>query len=194
MIRTALTLILVILSTAALAQSPAQYGWFRGGTGIPPVDVQMNPQNNAPAIQPAHNGRYRALSNAPLPLLDMRTNNGLTQITLLLEDGSWLQGSFAPAGRAQVLFDLRDASGAVVGQMKIGTLATTGSPPPRQAKQGAPCARVIARARMGSQLLFPWDPNTDCSTGPGVPGTYCRVQVFAHKLGEAGNGPETCQL
>lgn len=181
---------------APVAQGPA-----------PVVDIELNAAGNAPALQPAHNGRYTALGG-PLHMLDYRQHgDGTADITVLLVDGSYGTALGVPAGRAQLLLTLR-SGGKDVGSIKIGTVATLGSPPPKAGveqpayggdlpKSGPPCALLIARATFGPSLAFPPDPNFNCSPGPGLgtPGQrYCLAQLLGVKIGEAGQGPERCNL
>lgn len=157
------------------------------------VDIDLNAPGNAPALQVAHNGRYTALSG-PLQQLDYRQgDDGVADITVLLVDNTYATGTVAPAGRAQVLVPLF-AKGVQVGVLKLGAVATTGSPPP-MTKAGVPCGQLAARAAIGGSLAFPIDPNLSCSPGigQGFPGQrYCLVQKFGAKVGEV--GPEACSL
>lgn len=190
--------------------------WVRPGTHqpppepagtVPPIDVEMDPLNNAPLFQAAHSGTYT--DGAGNQIIYQHLINESSIVTVLLPDGRWASGFGGVDGQSQRLLDLY-VDDALVGQLKIGTVATTGSPPPSAKagamdylaeimggdlpKAGVPCGRLIARARLDFELVFPVDPNLNCSTGPATPGTYCLVGRFDTKFGTAGNGPETCDL
>ena len=152
-----------------------------GAPPVPIVGVEMDPTNRAPRLQRAHSGLYQDLSGRGYQLDYRHLSNGSAIVKVLAPDGTWGEG-FGLVTGSQVLLPLY-ADGEQVGEVKIGAT-----------NLGGRCARLNARARFGTVLLFPIDTNHACSPAPGVAGsTLCRVQTFGDKLSEAGAGPETCQ-
>lgn len=149
---------------------------------VPPVNVRCTGTIPAPVLQPAHNGRYTALSGAGVQIDYRQDENGAATVTVLDTDGHWYTTTLDPV-QGIAYAPLYDAQGAEVGEIKLCSTTI-----------GAPCSRLIARARVGQRLLFPADPNVGCNPGlpsnPGV-GPFCVVQIFGARLGEA--SPEFCE-